>query len=206
MQKPPHAGGFLLLHHLEILLQQDLFLIMKEPCIFIIGPESSGSTLIAKIISTALNGDTGWNGRGFNCCNTWNCDRESGFSKPCSKVKHLVCHRSLPFGENPEWPPIEKWTNMYDATFVICTRDATISSKSVLDRMKRTEKDREDNRNRSTAIIKDILASNSRSIIWSYETFILLKETYLKQLYQFLEIESTYFPDSIVDANSKYIR
>lgn len=178
---------------------------MKEKCIFIIGPESSGSTLIAKIISTALNGDTGWNGRGFNCCNNWECDRNNDFTKPCSEVEHLVCHRSLPFGENPEWPQIEQWKDLYDATFIICTRDASISSQSVLDRMKRSNNERLQNQKRAITIIKEIISSDSNSFVWSYETFMLLQETYLKQLYNFLEIDNNYFPKSIIDANTKYI-
>ncbi|WP_417608711.1 hypothetical protein [Owenweeksia hongkongensis] len=179
---------------------------MKEKCIFVIGPESSGSTFIAKVISTALNGDTGWNGRGFNCCNKWDCDRENGFTKSCSEVKHLVCHRSLPFGEISQWPPISEWEDFYDANFILCTRDASISSNSVLDRMKRTQKSRNLNLLKSTEIIKDIIGSESKSMIWSYETFVLLQEAYLKQLYDFLKIKSDYLPDSIIDANSKYIK
>ncbi len=179
---------------------------MKEKCIFIIGPESSGSTLIAKIISTALNGNTDWNGRGFNCCNSWDCDRQNSFIKPCSEVKHLVCHRSLPFGEISHWPPISEWEDLYDTSFILCTRDATISSKSVLERMKRSEKNRKLNLQKSTEIIKYILGSKSKSMIWNYETFMLLNEAYLMQLYKFLEIDSDFVPDSIFDANRKYIK
>jgi len=179
---------------------------MKEKCIFIIGPESSGSTLIAKIISTALNGTDDWNGRGFNCCNSASCDRENGFMSPCGEVKHLVCHRSLPFFLEPEWPPIEDWKAKYDASFIICTRDATIAERSVAERFKRNAKTISEQQNRANQIISELLKSESKSFIWSYETFMYLQEDYLQLLFDFLKLESDYELKSLRDANFKYIK
>ena len=65
---------------------------LKKNCIFVIGPESSGSTLIARIINEALSGAK-WSGRGFNCCDAGRCDKDSSYTLPCSSVEDLVCHR-----------------------------------------------------------------------------------------------------------------
>tara|TARA_R110002050_G_scaffold80304_3_gene171796 strand:+ start:6854 stop:7471 length:618 start_codon:yes stop_codon:yes gene_type:complete len=179
---------------------------MKQKCIFIIGPESSGSTLIAKIISAALNGDDGWNGRGFNCCNSASCDSEKYFLLPCREVQHLVCHRSLPFFLNPEWPPIKEWQSAYDARFVICTRDSTIAQRSVSERFERKLEIIQNHQAVARQIISDLLSSNAQNFIWSYETFMFLKEDYLQLLFAFLEIESEFAPESLMDANLKYIK
>jgi hypothetical protein len=178
---------------------------MKKKCVFIIGPESSGSTLIAQIISAALNGDTAWSGRGFNCCDSAFCDRQNDFSQPCSKVEHLVCHRSLPFGLEPEWPPIEEWQSKYDAYFVLCTRDSTVSALSVKKRFQRKPNLIADHQNEAKKMITEVLRSDAKSFLWSYETFMFLNETYLQQVYCFLGLKSDYVPAEIKDANPKYI-
>ena len=177
----------------------------KKPCIFVIGPESSGSTLIARIISTALNSDDTWNGRGFNCCNSATCDHGNDFVFPCSDVEHLVCHRSLPFMLEPKWPPIKEWQKTYDARFIICTRDTTISQLSVASRFKRKAETIVDHQNKATEIIAGLLKSEDKCFIWSYETFMCLRENYLQELFKFLNIDSDYFPETLQDANVKYI-
>jgi hypothetical protein len=177
----------------------------KESCIFVIGPESSGSTLIAKIISTALNGNSEWNGRGFNCCNSATCDLDNDFVYPCSEVEHLVCHRSLPFMLEPKWPPIKKWQKTYDARFIICTRDTTISQLSVASRFKRKAETIVDHQKTAKQIVAELLDSEEKCFIWSYETFMCLHENYLQELFKFLKIESNYFPETLKDANVKYI-
>lgn len=47
---------------------------------------------------------------------------------------------------------------------------------------------------------------NERAMIWSYETFVYFGDTYLKQLYAFLEVETPYFPRDVQDGNAKYIK
>ncbi len=178
---------------------------MKRKCVFIIGPESSGSTLIAQIISAALNGDTAWSGRGFNCCNSPFCDRATDFTKPCSQVEHLVCHRSLPFGQKPEWPPIKEWQSMYEAYFVLCTRDSTISALSVKKRFQRKSEHIAEHQSLAREILTDLLKSKAKSFLWSYETFMFLKEAYLEEIFSFLDLTSDYRPAEIKDANPKYI-
>lgn len=178
---------------------------MKRKCIFVIGPEGSGSTLIAQMVSTALNGSIEWNGRGFNCCNSGHCDSNNDYVLPCRDTKHLVCHRSLPFYKNSKWPPIEKWRSIYDSYFIICTRDITISKKSVARRFGRKPETMSEHLNIARNLINEILRSEEKCFIWSYETFMYLKKDYFRTLIEFLKLESDYFPDNIKDANAKYI-
>jgi len=178
---------------------------MKKRCVFVIGSESSGSTLIAQIISAALNGDAGWSGRGFNCCDSAFCDRENDFSQPCSEVEHLVCHRSLPFGLEPEWPPLKAWQSGYDAYFILCTRDSTIAALSVKKRFQRKPETITGHQQKAKEIMEEVLRSEAKSFLWSYETFMFLKESYLQEVYSFLDLKSDYLPSEIKDANPKYI-
>jgi hypothetical protein len=178
---------------------------MKKKCVFVIGPESSGSTLVAQLISEVLNGADEWNGRGFNCCNSASCDKENNFSLPCKEVEHLICHRSLPFMEEAKWPPLEKWQSVYDAHFIICTRDATISKRSVRQRFGRKPETIEEHQKRARVMIGKVLKSESKSFIWSYETFMYLQEDYFRLLCDLLGVENSYFTSNIKDANLKYI-
>lgn len=178
---------------------------MKRKCIFVIGPEGSGSTLIAQTISFALNGNDEWNGRGFNCCNSGNCDSHNDYVFPCKNVEHLVCHRSLPFFKSPKWPSIEKWRSVYDPYFIICTRDTTISKESVTNRFGRKPETVSDHLNEARKLITKLLRSEEKCFIWSYETYMYLKEEYFAKLGEFLKLEGDYFPTNFKDANRKYI-
>ncbi len=177
----------------------------KKKCIFVIGPESSGSTLLAQIISAALNGDQEWSGRGFNCCNKGKCDADNGYMFPHEEVEHLVCHRSMPFLQEAVWPPIEKWKEHYDATFVISTRDTTISKLSVVNRFNRSPETVEAHQERARKDITQLLKEDSKTFLFSYETFMYLGDAYIQELYQFLGIKSDYMPESLRDGNLKYV-
>ena len=96
--------------------------------IFVVGPESSGSTYIAKVISQNLDVSP-WSGRGFNCCDDPFCDKNNGYLYPCRTIDNIVCHRSVPYGGS-NYPPIEEWKKIYNCYFVICTRDISISEIS----------------------------------------------------------------------------
>jgi len=166
---------------------------MKHKCVFVIGPESSGSKLIAKIISHALNIDQygEWNGMGWT-----------------EKGMHKVCHRSLPFLIPPQYPDIEKWIHDnqggYDIFFVITTRDITLSEISRIKRFKKTSTQVQEESKRANEIICDVINSGKNYYIWSYETFMFLKKDYLILLYNFLGIDSDYMP-ALIDGNSKAI-
>ena len=68
---------------------------INKKCIFVIGPESSGSMLIARILAHTL---------GIIKFGKW-----SGYGKVEDNT-HKIIHRSLPYHLNPpEYPDIEKW-------------------------------------------------------------------------------------------------
>ncbi len=179
---------------------------MKQKCIFITGPESSGSTLIAKLLSEVLGNPT-WSGRGFNCCDDGQCDAENGYVKPCKPVNPLVCHRSLPFKHY--WPPIEEWKDAYDGKYVICTRDKNVSQISQLKRFDWKDEDILNNEEQRVLELLDDLINDKKSLtfIWSYETYVLLGQTYLYLLADFLEIPHDRFKEVIPprNENRKYI-
>lgn len=158
-------------------------------CVLVMGTESSGSKLIAKICSHVLEiqmfGD--WNG------NAWS---DNGINK--------VYHRSLPYNNPPQYPNIDELLfdnrENYQIYFILTTRDNTISE---LSRSNKYAKPREQSRlesHKAREIMTNILRSNHRSFIWSYETFMFLQLEYLKKLYQFLEIESNFIPE-LIDGN-----
>lgn len=137
---------------------------MKYKCVFVVGPESSGSMLIAKIISHALNIDQygEWNGAGWS-----------------DKGMHKVCHRSLPYLIPPQYPDIDKWIHKnqhdYDIFFVITTRDITISEVSRIKRFSKTLEQVQKESKRASEIICELINSGQKYYIWSYETFMFLK-------------------------------
>jgi len=178
----------------------------KQSCIFVTGPESSGSTLIAKILSEVL-GNPSWTGRGFNCCNDWQCDEASGYTQPCRPVEHLVCHRSLPFKHF--WPPIDRWKEMYDGKYIICTRDKNISRNSQLTRFKwKTDGLLLEEEKKVAGLLDDLINDpNTPTFIWSYETYVLLGHSYLNLLADFVEIPRANFEHIKPprNENNKYI-
>jgi hypothetical protein len=183
----------------------------KPSCVFVIGPESSGSTYIARLISRALERGN-WSGRGFNCCSEAMCDVESGHVLPCSPVEEgrLVCHRSLPFGRN-EYPPIAAWQATYEAKWVICVRDQTISELSRQHRFLKTAALCTEQSAAARLLCADLLASNTATYVWSYEGFMFLGDAYLQHLFRFLCIQMPAAADlqdeELVarDGNLKYV-
>lgn len=167
---------------------------MKSKCVFATGPESSGSRLVAKICSHVLNiqkyGD--WNGVGWS-----NSDH------------HKVCHRSIPFGIPPRFPNLEKWISEnekdYEIYFILTTRDTTISEFSRIERFPKTLAEVRKDSKIAKELMKQAINSGHKYFIWSYETFMFLREEYLKSLYSFLEVESDFIP-LLRDGNEKRIR
>lgn len=166
---------------------------MKNKCIYVIGPESSGSILIAKIIAHFLNiaPFSKWNGHGLK------------------QNKHKIYHRSLPYSKPPEYPNIEKWVKEnknYEQYFVLTTRDITLSEISKIDRFNKDIEQVKKESLKASNIIKDVLKKH-KSFIWSYETFMFLQEDYLKLLLNFLnvEIDNIILPIELKDGNKKRI-
>ncbi len=162
---------------------------LKKKCIFILGPESSGSRLISKIIAHALeiqNFDS-WNGSGWMYSKT-----------------HKICHESLPAGDESKFPDIDGWISEnrenYELNFVLTTRDITISECSRIDRFAKPLHQVQKESAIARKIIRDILHNEFKTMFWSYETFMYMGNTYLELLYNFLEIDSDFFP-VLVDGN-----
>lgn len=167
---------------------------MKKKCVFVIGPESTGSKLIGKICSHALDienfGD--WNGSGWS-----NSDQ------------HKVCHRSLPYGKKCHFPVISEWIaeygDDYDIYFVLTTRDITISQFSRYQRWKKLSKQSTQESETAKNIMLSVMSGEQPHFIWSYESFMFLGAPYLQTLYQFLGIESDFSPE-LYDANVNKVK
>ena len=114
-------------------------------CVFVVGTESSGSKLIARILAHAL---------GIRPYGTWNA---SGWATS-PESPHRICHRS----RRQRWPE------------------------------------------RPRNIMREVMRTCSYTI-WSYETFMLLRDEYLQGLYRFLGIESTFMPADVTDGNAKHV-
>jgi len=163
-------------------------------CVFVIGPESTGSKLIARICSHVLKITTfdAWGGGGW-----------------CDRGEHKVCHRSLPAGDNRQYPDIEAWIAQnnkdYELYFILTTRDITMSELSRFKRfwswsMAEFQKQSEDARE----IMLTVMRSDQRCFIWSYESFMFLRGDYLQSLYAFLGVEADFLPE-LVDANTNKV-
>jgi hypothetical protein len=92
-----------------------------------------------------------------------------------------------------------------DIYFIITTRYNYFSNISNSDRFNRTNQELNDNFNNSKRIICDIIKTEN-FFIWNYETMLFMPETYFKLLWNFLKIETDYFPLNIKDGNFKYLK
>lgn len=166
---------------------------MKK-CIFVIGPESTGSKLIAKVCAHALD---------IKKFGEWDGSAE------CDTDTHKVHHRSLPYGLSPQFPDIEKWIsehhNDYDIYFILTTRDITISKFSRYQRWKKPSKQSSEESATAKEIMLSVMQAEHPYFIWSYESFMFLGETYLQTLYQFLGVECDFMP-KLIDANVNKVK
>lgn len=157
-------------------------------CVLVVGPESSGSMLIAKACAHALKiAEFGqWNGVGW-----------------VGKDDHKLCHRSLPYDTPSQFPDIAQWLSdheAYEVKFILVTRDITMSELSRFQRWGKPFEQSERESKRAQQIMKEIMKGDQPYFIWSYETFMFLGESYLKDLYAYLGVESDFMP-SLVDGN-----
>ena len=179
-------------------------------CVFVVGPESSGSTYIAKAISNAF-GNAPWNGRGFNSCDDPQCDAANGYVRPCgacAQPKHMVCHRSMPFRD--KWPPIDAWRQEYDARFVMCTRDQNVSRLSQKNRFTwKTEADLEAEHEQMLSMAKALLDDPDASVfVWSLETGVLFGDSMTRRLARFVGVPEDTLIDQLKmkDVNAPYVQ
>ncbi|MEO9850087.1 MAG: hypothetical protein ABJE80_12775 [Reichenbachiella sp.] len=164
-------------------------------CVFVIGPESSGSMLIAKICSHVL---------GIQAYGSWD---GAGWS---DEGHHKVCHRSLPYSNPPVFPDIDAWisTNKdeYNIHFVLTTRDLMISEISRFDRFAKPLRQSKLESEKAKEIMKGVMNKDQKYLIWSYETFLFLGLDYLQLLYQFLDVKSDFIPDLVDGNRSKIVK
>lgn len=162
-------------------------------CVIVLGPESSGSKLIARVCAHVL---------GIRPYGEWNA---VGW---CAGGGHEVCHRSLPYGDPPRFPDVESMIAEHradhDIRFVLTTRDVTLSEMSRSRRFAKPAPQLREESRRAREIMAGLLRSEWPVFIWSYETFMFLGKDYLDRLYAFLGTASDFMPD-LVDGNAPRI-
>ncbi len=169
---------------------------MPDKCVFVLGPESTGSMLAARVCAHVLKirDFDDWDGVGW-------CESEI--------VGHKVLHRSLPYGLNPpEYPDIDllkKENQHYHQYFVITTRDISLASISKRHRFGKSKQMVAAEMEKAKSIITTVMNSKTNNIIWSYESFMYLELAYLKKLYHFLGVESDFVP-LLKDGNKKRLQ
>jgi hypothetical protein len=166
----------------------------RAKCVFVLGPESSGSKLCARIIAHVL---------GIAAFDAWD-----GTAWAVSD-QHRVLHRSLPYGlDTPRYPDVRKLVGRFapgfNLYFVLTTRDITISERSRIERFGKplAQVSRETKKARS--MMQKIMALDFPRLVFSYESLVYLGKPYLQDLYRFLGVESGFQP-VITDGNRKRI-
>lgn len=168
-----------------------------KKCILVIGTERSGSTLMAKTCAKALD----------NSIKTGSVD--SGDVVIGSNYK--VIHKSLPEHLPPVFVDLNEIILLnesqgYQVYLVICIRDITLSEYSRIKHFLKSKEQVKNESNKAKEMILDIMDSHkTRYFLWSYETFVYLGPQYLQEVYQFLQIESSYSP-TIIDGNRATIK
>lgn len=161
----------------------------QRKCVFVLGPEGSGSKLAARICADAL---------GIRAFERWDGD---GW---CDEGFHRVLHRSLPYGDPPRFPDVVQWIRShedeFDLCFVITTRDRTLSEYSRLSRFPKSRQQVRAESEDAKATMVEVMRSGEKYLVWSYETFMFLETAYLEELHRFLGVESDFAP-RLVDGN-----
>ena len=163
--------------------------------IIILGFESSGSVFCGRVISYVLDkcsrfGE--WKGYG------WNGNIGDDL---------VIIHRSMPYGRKKKWMEelLEEISDMknYSKEFIICTRDLNISKISRISRFGGDWSEYLRDDERATKIFSKII-KDENYFIFSYESAAALGGHYYITLYNWLKVESTFFPP-FFDRNAPYI-
>ncbi|MFZ0564856.1 MAG: hypothetical protein WAM28_01520 [Chlamydiales bacterium] len=171
-----------------------------EKVILVTGPESSGSKYITWVISKAVYQD--------RPRDHWGSDGLIWYSDG----KTLIAHHSQPTLRPPLFRTLCELKNLLPQQcpifFVIPTRDHSIVALSKQRRFNAKNQWGKGIEIQHEQISREILEEillKEKAMVWSYETFIYLGNSYLKKLYEFLEITTDYFPNNTRDENAKYI-
>ncbi len=167
----------------------------KTGCI-VVGPESSGSVFIARVVSYVIGhcqafGD--WDGYGFN--------DDIGADK-------LVLHRSVPYDRPRRFPTgaahlLEPFQGYDDVRIILTSRDKTISTFSKIRRFEGGTKLARMDFATAHPLFTELLDRDD-VFVWNYETMVLFGQPYFNRLYRFLRVQSDFCPD-VVDANNSYV-
>lgn len=167
---------------------------MNAKCVFVLGPESSGSMLVARTLSHALGiHEYGqWDGTGWS-------EREG--------AQHRLLHRSIPYNRPPVYPdPEQLLTDAGDAEihWVLTSRDVTLSEISRIDRFASTMEECRSDTERARDTMLWIISHRPETewSLFSYEAFMLLGKPYVDWLYRRIGLDSDFCP-ALKDANRK---
>ncbi len=164
----------------------------------ICGPESSGSVLIAQVISFAAGH-----------CDFYGQYSGHGFNSD-SACENRVLHRSLPYKRPKRFQDflieeIATFAEQYErVNYVLTTRDKTCSLLSKVRRFGGSIKEAEEDYAMAAPFFQK-LANDDNCFIWNYESMLLLGKPYFLRMYRFFDIESDFVPD-IYDGNVPYIK
>jgi hypothetical protein len=176
----------------------------NKKLVIVIGAESSGNRLIFKMLKEA---------GGY-------ADDEERMSAWWGNPKSIQCDvdritfRSLPHGgiNNGRQfvDPVAFCEGAlragYDVRFIVTTRDKNIVEKSKI--RVHTLGDAilvEREMNTTREVLKRLIdAHGERCFLWSYETFMFLRDDYLRALYRWLGVGAVGFTE-LVDGNVKYL-
>jgi len=152
--------------------------------IFVVGPESSGSTYLSKLINRYLGYDE-WDGKNFN---------EAG----------TICHNSIP--NNGEFPSLKEWISYKNPVFIWCVRDMTISEVSRFRRW--GEREYKKDTHQAKIILSELKRTGLPLFLFSYEGLCAYKDIYLDYFYDWLDKyakSKRLYPNDIKDGNNKYL-
>ena len=148
-------------------------------CIVVVGPESSGSKLAARIAAHALV----WPDRQFWGHQGW---RGHGDAANIS-LGHIVMHRSLPHGDKkPYYPDVRgivqklQRTKDCDVRLVVAVRDENIALLSKIQTHQRHVGTAMREQLVATAMLRDLLKEPRAApiFIWSHEAFNSYQDVY----------------------------
>lgn len=173
-----------------------LFLLASKKAYIVVGPECSGSVFISQVIAYVVGKDKVYK------------QHSAEFMNGEVGDDIVVLHCSLPTFNNHVFYDrayFKKKFVGYDVYYILTTRDHNISATSKIRRFKESRGEVFKHEKRAREIMGEILI-NERAFVWSYETMVLLKESYFQKLYDFLDVDSNFFPLDLKDANSKYFK
>lgn len=161
---------------------------MKKKTIAIIGPEASGSRLVARTVAV-------WE-RVIESINEWD-----GTLIKVNEDKRII-HRSIPSGPHKYIIDIERLKESSSSLKIIfTTRDKNISQISRQNSDEEHLKWIEENK----AAIKKTKELEISYFIFSYEALLLYESLYWFELLEFTKSDFIYIP-RLVDGNRKYLK